>query len=128
MSDALREVPATSQPQPDPRVLQANERTLLAWIRTGLGVMAFGFVIARLGVWLRAMQPENARGGRSVYFGVAIILLSAGALVTSAARSKRNHEAILRHEPLVHGQTPALLLAIGLAVVGMGLALYLVLL
>ena len=31
----------------DPRVRMAAERTLLAWIRTGLAVMAFGFVVAR---------------------------------------------------------------------------------
>ena len=30
----------------DPRVYFAAERTLLAWIRTGIGVMAFGFVVA----------------------------------------------------------------------------------
>jgi len=29
----------------DPRTLQANERTLLAWLRTGLALITFGFVI-----------------------------------------------------------------------------------
>lgn len=112
---------------PDPRIVQANERTLLAWIRTGLGVMAFGFVVARLGVWLRAVQPENVRGGKSVFFGVAIVLLSAVSLVASALRSKRNHEAILRNEPISHGLPAALLLALGLAGLGVALAVYLVL-
>jgi putative membrane protein len=49
----------------DPRLLQANERTMLAWMRTGIALMTFGFVIARIGVWLRALgaaphavQPE----------------------------------------------------------------------
>jgi putative membrane protein len=31
----------------------ANERTLLAWIRTGIALMAFGFAIARFGLFLR---------------------------------------------------------------------------
>ena len=31
----------------DPRVFFAAERTLLAWVRTGLTIMAFGFVVAR---------------------------------------------------------------------------------
>jgi putative membrane protein len=44
----------------DSRLLQANERTLLAWVRTSIALMTFGFVIARLGVWLRALgaHPE----------------------------------------------------------------------
>jgi putative membrane protein len=40
----------------DPRLLQANERTLLAWIRTGVALLTFGFVIEKIGVWLRALS------------------------------------------------------------------------
>ena len=29
----------------------ANERTFLAWLRTGIGVMAFGFVVVKYGTW-----------------------------------------------------------------------------
>ena len=38
---------------PDPRVLFAAERTFLAWIRTGLGLMGLGFIVARFGLFLR---------------------------------------------------------------------------
>jgi len=34
----------------DPRVLQANERTLLAWVRTSLALIGFGFLIAKVGL------------------------------------------------------------------------------
>ena len=34
----------------------AAERTFLAWIRTGLALMGFGFVVARFGLFLRALQ------------------------------------------------------------------------
>ncbi len=119
--------PPVSHARPDPRILQANERTLLAWIRTGLGVMAFGFVVARLGVWLRATQPGEAQGGRSVYFGVVILALGAAFLVASAIRSRRIHDAIGRNEPWMSGLPAALALALGLAVVAVGLAAYLLL-
>jgi putative membrane protein len=66
----------------DPRLLQANERTLLAWVRTSIALMTFGFVIARIGVWLRILDARGAAsagpevgtawvGGLFVALGVA---------------------------------------------------------
>src|SRR5215813_12097844 len=43
----------------DSRLLQANERTLLAWVRTSIALMTFGFVIARIGIWLRALGTRS---------------------------------------------------------------------
>ena len=43
----------------DSRLLQANERTLLAWVRTSIALMTFGFVIARIGVWLHALGART---------------------------------------------------------------------
>jgi putative membrane protein len=46
------------------RLHQANERTVLAWIRTGISPMAFGFAIARIGVFLRqvaSVGPGNSQ-------------------------------------------------------------------
>ncbi|HAB15828.1 MAG TPA: hypothetical protein DCE44_05190, partial [Verrucomicrobiales bacterium] len=43
----------------DPRVFFAAERTLLAWIRTGLTIMGFGFVVARFGLFLRLFVAQR---------------------------------------------------------------------
>jgi putative membrane protein len=56
----------------DSRLLQANERTLLAWVRTGLALLTFGFLIERIGVWLRTLAGA-AHGSEAHTFGTAWI-------------------------------------------------------
>ena len=56
----------------------AAERTLLAWIRTGLALMGFGFVVARFGLFLQQLQvmqrtPIETSYGLSLWFGTALI-------------------------------------------------------
>ena len=51
---------------PDVRFLLANERTLLAWLRTGLTVMALGFVVARFGLFLRLLSLQTQAASASV--------------------------------------------------------------
>ena len=68
----------------DPRVLQANERTLLAWLRTGIGLMAFGFVVARAGEWVGMLTGQEPAGvGVLPWLGVGLIVL--GAVATALA-------------------------------------------
>jgi putative membrane protein len=43
-------------PQQDPRVYFAAERTFLAWIRTGLGLMGVGFAVSRFGLFLAVIN------------------------------------------------------------------------
>jgi putative membrane protein len=58
----------------DPRVVQANERTLLAWLRTGIGLMAFGFVVARSSAWMKAVAGREADdGGPFAWIGIALV-------------------------------------------------------
>jgi putative membrane protein len=42
----------------DPRVYFAAERTFLAWIRTGLGLMGVGFAVSRFGLFLRELSAS----------------------------------------------------------------------
>ena len=71
---------------PDPRVLFAAERTLLAWQRSSLALMGFGFVIERFSLFLSALRHEPEGPGRhlfSLLVGVALILIGAIALISS---------------------------------------------
>lgn len=72
------------QPAGSPSDYLANERTLLAWIRTGVALIALGFVVARFGLLLRELglrstQPaQDVLGGHgSSIIGTVIILLAA---------------------------------------------------
>jgi putative membrane protein len=76
----------------DPRVYFAAERTLLAWLRTGLGIMAFGFVVARFGLLLRLLpRPGGPTDGSdsSAYLGAALVGLGVVASAVGALQFQR---------------------------------------
>jgi len=116
----------------DPRVALAEERTLLAWVRTGVALMGFGFVVARFGLFLREMASlhpaSGARaGGLSVWFGSCLCVLGVGVNLVAAAQHVRRLRTLERGELFrprpVFGAVVALLLAL----IGLGMATYLVL-
>jgi putative membrane protein len=122
----------TNNPE-DPRVRFAIERTLLAWVRTGLALMGFGFVVARFGLFLREIEavrqsvPLQSPTGLSLWIGTALILL--GVLVNLLVSAE--HVRLMRH---VQSGPPygvrSWLLGIGVALVlallGIAMAIYLV--
>jgi len=67
----------------------ANERTFLAWVRTGLSVMAFGFVVERFGLLLRelGLRLGNNTTGTTVHYskflGITITLLGIVLLIVA---------------------------------------------
>lgn len=79
----------------DPRVFFAAERTLLAWNRTSLTLMAFGFVIERFGLFIHLLSPRTMPyidRGFSYWIGIAFILLGA----FTAAAAMLQYRAVLR--------------------------------
>lgn len=75
----------------DPRVMFAAERTLLAWIWTGLAMMGFGFIVARFGMFLRELAAARGTAfphspGLSVWVGFALIILGVAVNIVTATQ------------------------------------------
>jgi putative membrane protein len=115
----------------DPRVFFAAERTLLAWVRSGLTMMAFGFVVARFGLFLGLLSVSNPSGAThhnwiSSTLGVALVLLGA-AVILGALYNHRLYVRTLPSEDIPRLVMPWLtsFLSATLAVIGFLLAAYL---
>ena len=104
----------------DPRVFFAAERTLLAWIRTSITLMALGFVVARFGLFLALLGAQQAgmahpgAGHRlSAVVGVVLMLTSAAVLLLAL----QNHLSFIRTLPADDvPQQPARWLPVALSV------------
>jgi putative membrane protein len=117
----------------DPRVRYAIERTLLAWVRTGLALMGFGFVVARFGLFLHEIEAvrqnamPKASTGLSLWIGTALILL--GVLVNLLVSAE--HLRLMRQLQSVppYGLRSWLLgvgVSLVLTMLGIAMAVYLV--
>jgi len=76
----------------DPRVLFAAERTLMAWSRTSISLMAFGFVIERFGIFLQIMQRQEIEVFQrhiSFLLGESFVLLAVFIAIYSIWQHKR---------------------------------------
>jgi uncharacterized protein (DUF302 family)/uncharacterized membrane protein YidH (DUF202 family) len=111
----------------------AAERTFLAWIRTGLALMGFGFVVARFGLFLQQLQILRQASapvpstGVSLWFGTALIALGVVVNLGSAWQHMQLVRQLDRGEA-GRGSSLAQKVAIALvlALVGLAMAIYLV--
>jgi putative membrane protein len=109
----------------------AAERTVLAWVRTGLALMGFGFVVARFGLFLKQIQlaehtPAVKSYGLSLWFGTALIVGGVLINVFSGWQHARLVAELDRGDR-IHARpaTPAVTVALFLAFVGLAMAVYL---
>ena len=105
----------------------SNERTLLAWNRTGIAIIALGFVVARFGLLIRdlagtAVKPAAATASGVIGIGLTVF----GAVITalSLARYLQVARGIERGDPPAMSRL-GIALAAGLTITGLALAGYL---
>jgi putative membrane protein len=116
-------------PSHDPRVFFAAERTLLAWVRTGIGVIGLGFVVARFGLFLHLVTgdaPSADDHSTSSVLGVSFIALGAagmGAAIVQFLRFIRTLPESDKPRNYYMGATVAYSALLGLT--GAALAIYL---
>jgi putative membrane protein len=113
----------------DPRIYFAAERTLLAWVRTGIAVMAFGFVVARFGLFLalipNSSQTQSSR--LSPFIGAALVLIGSAATAAGTLEYRR-YCAGLRPEDLPSPHATRLPQSLAWLIVALGVLLVFVLL
>jgi putative membrane protein len=114
---------------PDPRVFFAAERTMLAWVRTGLTVMALGFVVARFGLFLTLLAASSGHASlasRSHWpSGIlgTILVFAGSVIILGAFRNHRLYVRSLPSEDVPELAIPWLTSFLSLTVAGVGVVL-----
>ncbi|MGA2052803.1 MAG: DUF202 domain-containing protein [Opitutales bacterium] len=118
----------------DPRVYFAAERTLLAWVRTGITMMGFGFVVARFGFFLDLLAAEHVRVSHVVEtmpmisntVGIGLVLAGSCAMIFPALQHRGFVASLPKEDlPACHSRRFPVLVSLALGALGLLLAVYL---
>jgi putative membrane protein len=93
----------------------ANERTFLAWIRSGLAVAAFGFFLIKLNVFvdvvsggsIRHLPAKHAGAVATRYTGLAMVAIAVATIARSSLAFERTRRAIDRDEVVLISRSRA---------------------
>ena len=108
----------------------ANERTFLAWVRTSIGIMAFGFVVVKFALFVRQLalllhQNEPVQKGYSGIIGVLLVAFGALIGVLAFFRYLRI-ERQLQNSEFQSSKTLSIVLVVFIFLTGIGLVAYLI--
>ncbi len=118
---------------PNRRVHMANERTFLAWIRTSIGIMAFGFVVEKFALFIKKLSyffdKTNTSSvtppslGYSTIFGMILVAMGALMGVLAFVRYKKVEREIDEdtYQPSI---ILDILVAMGILAIGIFLIFY----
>lgn len=111
----------------------ANERTFLAWMRTAIAIMAFGFLVEKFDLFIRletVRQAGQSAAGRlhgesaSSVVGLGVIAFGAALILLAAWRFHDTGRRIDAAETTAGRQTTTYVVALLVVLVGLGLGLY----
>jgi len=115
----------------DRRVHMANERTFLAWIRTSIAIMAFGFVVERFAIFTKQFSYIAGKAaaapsrGYSTVFGIVLVALGALMGILAFIRYKKVEKQI-DEDTYRPSLILDVLLMISILAIGMFLVIYLI--
>lgn len=126
---------STEEPKPlppsDPRVFFAAERTMLAWLRTGLAVIGVGFLVARFGLFLTMLRHPGMDVSPplvSSLIGIGFVLLGATLIGISAwQHTSFIGDMTLEQRPNSYKMHLAVWVSAVVTFLGLALAIYLLL-
>ena len=113
----------------------ANERTFLAWIRTSIGIMAFGFVVEKFSFFMKHLSflfgkgtPQNVTPSSFSYSSVfGIVLVALGALMGLLALVRyKKVEREIRENCYKPSVLIDILVAMGIIIIGIFLIFYMI--
>ncbi|MDM1293977.1 DUF202 domain-containing protein [Sphingobacterium sp. N143] len=110
----------------------ANERTFLAWIRTSLGIMGFGFVVVKFSLFIRQIESVLRTGviahshqGYSGVVGVFIVIIGALTVVLAFFKFRKVNKQI-EDENFAQGSFGITITAVLIFIIGVILSWYLI--
>ncbi|WP_294183173.1 DUF202 domain-containing protein [Sphingobacterium sp.] len=110
----------------------ANERTFLAWIRTSLGIMGFGFVVVKFSLFIRQIElilkkdvVVGSQHESSGVVGVSIVVIGALTVIVAFLKYRKTNKQI-EDENFVHTSNSITIVAVLIFVIGLILSWYLI--